>query len=114
VVRSVQAIIEVPVKEEAEEEWCELGTERPPDASVLHHTPTPTGGGDVRRRKSSAGSHYRTEIAPSDYVDEGEEGPSDEASGGGYVDEQEGENAGRLAGTLTRARGPKTHLPTAR
>ena len=98
----VQVVIEVPVKEEeVEEECCEVDTERPPDAAVLHHTSTPTGGGDVRRRKSSAGSHHRTEIARSDSVDEGEEGPSDEASGGGYVDE-EGENAGM--GTVT-ARG---------
>ncbi|KAI0248250.1 hypothetical protein BJV78DRAFT_1284957 [Lactifluus subvellereus] len=76
VVRRVQAVIEVPVKEEeVEEECCELDTERPPDPA------------------SSAGSHHRTEFARSDYVDEGEEGPSDEASGGEYADE-EGENAG--------------------
>jgi hypothetical protein len=42
------------------------------------------------------------EVAPSDYIDEGEEGPSDEASGGEYVDEGEGENAG--IGTLTARR----------
>ncbi|KAI0252161.1 hypothetical protein BJV78DRAFT_1153918 [Lactifluus subvellereus] len=98
VVHRVQAAIEVPVREEVEGECCELDTKRPPDAGVLHHTSTPTGGGDVRRRKSSAGSHHRTEVARSDSVDEGEEGPSDEASGGGYVDD-EVENAGM--GTLT-------------
>jgi hypothetical protein len=38
--------------------------------------------------------HRRTEVAPSDHVDEGEEGQSDEDSGGEYVDEEEGEIAG--------------------
>ncbi|KAI0252179.1 hypothetical protein BJV78DRAFT_1205491, partial [Lactifluus subvellereus] len=75
VVHRVQAVIEVP------------------------HTSTPTGGGDVKRHKSSAGSHHRTEVARSDSVDEGEEGPPDEVSGGEYVDEGEVENAGM--GTLT-------------
>ena len=80
-VRRVQAVIEVPIKEEEmEEECCGLDAETPPDAGVLHHTSTPTGGGDVRRRKSSVGSHHRTEDPPSDYVGEGEEALSDEAS----------------------------------
>ncbi|KAI0246379.1 hypothetical protein BJV78DRAFT_1286456 [Lactifluus subvellereus] len=82
-VRRVQAVIE-------------------PDDAVLHHTSTPTGGSDMRRRKSSAGSHQSTKFARSDYIDEGEEGPSDEASGGEYADEEEGENVGM--GTVT-ARG---------
>ena len=77
-------------------------TRRPPDAGVLPHTSTRTGGSDVRRRKSSVGSQHRTEVTRSDYVDEGEEAPSDEADGREYVDEEEGENAG--IGTLT-ARG---------
>ena len=81
VVRRVQVIIEVPVKEEAEEEFCELDTERSPVAAVLHHASTSTGGGDVRRRNSSASSHHRTEVALSDYIDEGEEALSDEVSG---------------------------------
>ena len=68
----------------------------------LHYTSTPTGGDDVRWRKPSAGSHRRTEVAPSDYIDEGEEGPLDEASGGEYLDKDDGENAG--ISTLT-ARG---------
>ena len=94
-VRRVQAVIEVPVKEEeVEEECCELNTEIAPYANVLHHTSTPTGGGDVRRRKSSGDLHRRTEVAPSDHVDEGEEGQSDEDSGGEYVDEEEGEISG--------------------
>ncbi|KAI0248268.1 hypothetical protein BJV78DRAFT_831662 [Lactifluus subvellereus] len=59
----------------------------------------------MRRRKSSARSHRRTKFARSDYVDEGEEGPSDEASGGEYAGEEEGENAGM--GMLT-ARGKTT------
>jgi hypothetical protein len=97
--RCVQAAVEVPVKEEmVEDESCELDTERPPDAGVLHHTSMPTGGDDVRRPKSSGGSHHshssRPEIARSDYVDEGEEGRLDEASGREYVDEEEGENVG--------------------
>jgi hypothetical protein len=87
-----------------EEECCELDTEIPPDASVLHHTSTLTGGGD---------SYHRTEVAPSDHVDEGEEGRSDEDSGGECVDEEEGEIAGM--DTLTR-RGKTTpwgrkHIP---
>ena len=58
VVRRVQAVIEFPVKEEeVEEECCGLDTVWPPDAGVLHPTST-------------------------DYVDEGKEAPSDEASGG--------------------------------
>jgi hypothetical protein len=46
VVRRVQVIIEVPVKEEAEEEFCELDTERSPVAAILHHASTSTGSGD--------------------------------------------------------------------
>jgi hypothetical protein len=53
----------------------------------------------MRRPKYSAGSHHRTEVAPSDYIDEGEEGLSYEASRGEYLDEDEGEDAG--IGTLT-------------
>jgi len=117
VVRRVQAVIEVPVKEkEVEGECCELDMKGPPDAGVLHPTSTPTAGGNVRRRKPSAGLHHRTEVAPSDYVDEGEEPPSDEASGGECIDEEKDENAG--VGALTArgktAIGPKTHLPRAR
>ena len=48
----------------------------------------------MRRRKSSGDSHRRTEVAPSDHVDEGKEGRSDEDSGGECVDEEEGEIAG--------------------
>ncbi|KAI0246883.1 hypothetical protein BJV78DRAFT_94852 [Lactifluus subvellereus] len=91
------AVIEVPVKK-----CCELDTEMLMDAPVIHPTPRPTRGGDVRRHKSSAGFHHRTEVAPSGDVDEGGEGPSGEASCEEYVDEKEGENAG--IGTLT-ARG---------
>ena len=98
-VRRVQAVIEVPIKEGVEEEGCELNKERPPDAGVLQDTSTPTGGGDVRRRKSSGRSHRWTEVARLDYVDKGKEAPVDEAAGGEYIDGEVGENAGM--GTLT-------------
>ena len=60
-----------------------------------------TCGGDARQRKSSAGSHHRSESRLLDYVDEWEEAPPDETNGGEYVDEEKVENT---MGTLT-ARG---------
>ena len=54
--------------------------------------------------KSSASSRQR----PPDYADEGTEAPSDEADGGGHVDE-EGENAmATLCGREDSLVGPKT------
>ncbi|KAI0250749.1 hypothetical protein BJV78DRAFT_1154868 [Lactifluus subvellereus] len=62
VVRRVQAVIGVPVEEEeAGEECFDLDAGRLPDAGVLHPTSMPTCGGGVGQRKSSAGSHYRSE-----------------------------------------------------
>jgi len=115
----VQAVVEVPVKEEEEEVGegnLELGISRPdPEPGthysvLLHRRPTtaPIGNGgaggsdggrvEARRRKSSASSHRRRIlIAPSDdgsygYVD-GEEPPSDESDddddGGGEYVDEE-------------------------
>jgi hypothetical protein len=118
----VQAVIEVPVKEEeAEQEGGEAhleagaglgGVSQPDPASAtyaltLTATGTATGGtgaggggrGNARRRRSSASSHQRRSfvVAPSDddgsYVDGGEESLSDASEGGEYVDEEEVENA---------------------
>ncbi|KAI9510582.1 hypothetical protein F5148DRAFT_554253 [Russula earlei] len=116
-VRRVQAVIEVPVKEEPEGEDGEglldpADIERP-DPAVPRRTSAPAGtavgvgdggtGGShrrgARRRKfsasasasASASSHRRSLVAPPDeegYVD-GEEPPSDEAEDGEYVDEEE-------------------------
>ncbi|KAI0252407.1 hypothetical protein BJV78DRAFT_1360932 [Lactifluus subvellereus] len=90
VVRLVQAVVEVPVKEEG----FELDGERPPDAPVLHPASTPTGGGAVRRRNSSAGSHHRSEVVPRTTLagPEGEEAPSNDAGGREYMDEEDVEN----------------------
>jgi hypothetical protein len=121
IVRRVQAVVEVPVKEEEEEDGegnLEPGISRPDLEPGTHYSvPIPTtapignggaGGSDggrveARRRKSSASSHRRRSlIASSDdgsygYVD-GEEPQSDESDddddgGGEYVDEEEVENA---------------------
>ncbi|KAI0004571.1 hypothetical protein BJV74DRAFT_793071 [Russula compacta] len=123
VVRRVQAVIEVPVKEEEEEEGgegvLELGVEWPdPAAAALPPTSTMAAGGarrgGARRRKSSAASsHQRSLVAPSHegsygYID-GEEPPSDEEAddGGQYVDEEEVENAIATSST-PQAAGRKT------
>lgn len=120
VVRRVQAVIDVPVKEEEEEEVggegaLELGVEWPDaaDAAALPPTSTTAAGGARRRKSSAASSHQRSLVAPSHersygYID-GEEPPSDEEADDGdqYVDEEEVENAIAAGGTPQSA-GRKT------
>jgi hypothetical protein len=109
IIRRVQAVVEVPVKEEEEdrEAYLEPGISRPdtdPDADadadtttavLLNHRPATTpignggsggggGRGEARRRKSSVSSHRRRSlVAPSDDRSygyvDGEEPPSDES-----------------------------------
>jgi hypothetical protein len=87
VIRRVRAVIQVPIKEEERGECLELDVGQPPDPAVLRPPSTPTGtSGDTTRRKSSVGSHHRSEVAPSDYnVDGGEEALSDDDQS--YCDE---------------------------
>jgi hypothetical protein len=122
VVRRVQAVVEVPVKLEDEEEDGEATRVDWPDSTVPQPTSTPTGGingtgtggrggagGSAKRRKSSASSHRRRRsviLPPSPSDDEerrrslvgGEEPQSEDEEveddgSGEYVDEEEVENA---------------------
>lgn len=90
VVRRVQAFIEVPVKEEEQED---LEPERPGSALLLQ--PPSTSRAGVGRRKSSASSRRVSRRVPSDASDSGA-GDSRPIGGGGgdeFVDEEEVENA---------------------
>jgi hypothetical protein len=108
VVRRVQAVIEVPVKEEEEEGYEQLDAEQPPPpnaGAVLHSASSPTAtarGGDARRCKSSAGSRrHKSEVAPSDHteaetpsndeIDDGDDGDDDDDDE--YVNREEGTEA---------------------
>ncbi|KAF8501045.1 hypothetical protein F5888DRAFT_1632839 [Russula emetica] len=122
VVRRVQAVIDVPVKVEEEEEDVEEANRVDwPDFTVLLPTSTPTGGinggargtgghgragGSAKRRKSSASSRSMIFVPPSDDEErrslvDGEEPPSEDEEeveegndgSGEYVDEEEVENA---------------------
>ncbi|KAI9443161.1 hypothetical protein H4582DRAFT_1922820 [Lactarius indigo] len=92
VVRRVQAFIEVPVKEEEQED---LEPERPDSALLLQ--PPSTSRAGVRRRKSSASSRRVSRRVPSDASDSGAGDGEPQPTGGGggdeYVDEEEVENA---------------------
>ncbi|KAH9049973.1 hypothetical protein EDB84DRAFT_1555914 [Lactarius hengduanensis] len=93
VVRRVQAFIEVPVKEEEQED---LEPERPGSALLLQ--PPSTSRAGVGRRKSSASSRRVSRRVPSDASDSGAgAGDSRPIGGGGggdeFVDEEEVENA---------------------
>jgi len=116
VLRRVQAVIQVPVKEEEDDEDGNRA-DWPPDSAILRPTSTPTGtsggagagagtsnrgGGGARRRKSSASSRRSLVVPPSveggrSFVDDEEEGEeealSDEEGTGEYVDEEEVEIA---------------------
>ncbi|KAH8989675.1 hypothetical protein EDB86DRAFT_2942588 [Lactarius hatsudake] len=85
VVRRVQAFIEVPVKEEEQED---LEPERPGSALLLQPPPSTSRAG-VGRRKSSASSRRVSRRVPSDLSDSGGGGGGDSRPTGGGGEEVE-------------------------